>query len=184
MAGVAGRRATQLICVLAAAYLAWIGIAFFGVLNSTMNFAWLWATVFALEGMLFLFAGVVRHDLVITPRWDLASVLGAVFIGYALVAYPIIGMLGGHTLSSLPAFGLAPCPTAIFALGLLLWARPPAPIYLLPFLLAWCFGAAPPDLGRGVVADVGLVVAGVTTALNAHWGSKRQLGSHQGLRRY
>jgi hypothetical protein len=166
------RRTSQVICVLAAAYLAWIGIAFFGVQNSGMNFAWLWATVFALEGILFVLAGIVRHELFIAPRWDrwdLSSVLGAVFIGYALIAYPTIGMLGGHALSTLPVFGYAPCPTAIFALGLLLWARPPVPTYLLPFLLAWCFGAAPVDLSRGVVADVALVVAGLTTALIILW---------------
>lgn len=134
--------------MLAAAYFAWIGIAFFGVLNSGMHFAWLWAALFTLEGMLFLVAGILRHDLMICPTWDLASVLGTVFIGYALIAYPTIGMLGGHPLSTLPVFGLSPCATVIFAFGLLLWARPPVPQYMLPFLLAWALGAAPPDLGR------------------------------------
>jgi hypothetical protein len=166
------RRATPIICLVAAVYVAWIGVTFFGVLNPGMNFAWLWASVFALEGALFVVAGVLRYDLIIAPRWDrwdVASVLGAMCLAYALIAYPIIGMLTGHALSTLPVFGLAPCPTAIFALGLLLWARKPAPLYLLPFLLAWCLGAAPPDLSRGVVADIGMLVAGVSAALVILW---------------
>ena len=163
------RRASQVICLLTGAYLAWIGIAFFGVLNPQMHLAWCWPAVFALVGLLFLVAGAVRGDLVIASRWDAASALGAAFIGYALLAYPAIGMLGGHQLSTLPVFGLAPCPTVIFTLGLLLWARPPVPTYLLPFLLAWCLGAATPDLSRGVVADVGMLVAGVCTAIVLLW---------------
>lgn len=166
------RRSTLLICLLAAAYFGWEGFAYFGNVYRGESFALFWAAVFILEGMLFLVAGVARHDLTITPRWnrwDLASVLGAVFIGYALVGYPVIGLLGGHQLSTLPLFGLSPCATVVFAFGLLLWARPPAPIYLLPLLLAWAFGAAPPAMGTGVVVDIGMLVAAVITALVILW---------------
>jgi Family of unknown function (DUF6064) len=104
------RRASQIICVLAAAYLAWIGIVFFGVVDSGgVGLAWLWAVVFILEAILFLVAGLVRRDLVFAPRfdrWDLASILGAILIGYSLVGYPIVGLLVGHPLSTLPLFGL------------------------------------------------------------------------------
>ena len=48
------------------------------------------------------------------------------------------------------------------AFGVLLWARSPAPKYLLPILLAWGLCAAPPMLAMGFVADGGLVLAGVT----------------------
>jgi uncharacterized protein DUF6064 len=157
------RRSTRLICLLAAAYLAWVGIVFFGMLDSGMTLAWLWAATFILEALLLLVAGIVRRDLVFAPRWDLASVLGAVFILYTLVAYPIIGVLGGHPLRSLPVFGLAPCPTVIFSFGLLLWARPPAPRYLLLLPLAWSLNATPPNMAMGNVADFGLVLVGVIT---------------------
>lgn len=86
---------------------------------------------------------MLRADLVIRPRRDLASVLGAVVIAYALLAYPAIEMLAGHPLSTLPVFGLSPCATVIFFFGLLLWARPPAPKYLLLLPLAWALNAAP-----------------------------------------
>ena len=93
-----GRRASQLICLLAAAYFAWVGIVFFGVIDSGMT---LWAAVFILEAILLLVAGIMRRDLVFAPRSSLSSVLGTVFIFYALVAYPIIGVLGGHPLQRL-----------------------------------------------------------------------------------
>jgi hypothetical protein len=133
------------------------------VLDSVVNLAWLWAATFILEALLFLVAGIVRRDLVIAPRWDLSSVLGAVFMLYAIVAYPTIGLLSGHPLHTLPVFGLSPCATVIFFFGLLLWARSPVPKYLLLLPLAWALEATPSNIAMGIVADVGLVVAGVIT---------------------
>ena len=164
------RLSTQLICLLAAAYLTWVGIAFFGVLDSGMgvldsvvNLAWLWAATFILEALLFLVAGIVRRDLVFAPRWNLAMVLGAVFMFYGLVAYPIIGLLGGHPLHTLPVFGLSPCATVIFFFGLLLWARSPAPKYLLLLPLAWALEATPSNIAMGHEADFGMALVGVIT---------------------
>jgi Family of unknown function (DUF6064) len=158
------RRSSQLICALAAAYFAWIGIAYFTWLMPGMHFSLLWAAVFTLQAVLVVVAGVGRSDLVIRPRIDLASGLGAAFIAYALIAYPLIGLAGGHPLRTLPLLGVSPCVTVVFFFGLLLWAQPPAPKYVLLVPLAWALGAAPPDLGRGVAADYGMLVAAVITA--------------------
>jgi len=149
-----GRRASQLICLLAAAVLAWVGIVYFGVFDSGMHFAWVWVTVIILEAFLFLIAGIVRHDLVFAPRWDLSSVLGAVVMGIGLVGFPFVEVLSGYPLPSLTVFGLSPCTTAIFFLGLLLWAQPPAPKYLLLLPLAWAMTSAPDDLTLGIVAVI------------------------------
>jgi hypothetical protein len=67
------RRSSQLICVLAAAYSAWIGIAYFAWLMPGMHFSWLWAAIFTLQAVLLAVAAVVLSDLVIRPRKDLAS---------------------------------------------------------------------------------------------------------------
>ena len=158
------RRSSQLICALTAAYFAWIGIAYFAWQMPGMHYSWLWATVFTAQAVLLVVAGVVRSDLVIRPRWDLASELGAVFIAYALIGYPLVGVLGGHALRVVPVFGVSPCATVIFFLGLLLWAIPPAPAYVLLLPLAWSLGAAPPDLARGVAADYGMLIAALITA--------------------
>jgi len=158
------RRVSQLICLLAAADFIWVGIVFFGVLDSGMHLAWVWTAVFILEAILLLVAGIVRHDLMFAPRWDLASVLGALFMFYALVAYLIIEMLGGQPLRALPLFGLAPCVTVFFAFGLLLWARPAVPKYVLLIPLAWALNAIPGNLAMGHVPDFPLILVGAVTA--------------------
>jgi len=159
------RRSSPLICGLAAAYFAWIGIAYFAWLMPGIHYSWLWATAFTLQAVLLVVAGVMRSDLVFRrPGPNLASGLGAVFIGYALIGYPLVGLAGGHPLRTLPVFGVSPCATVVFFFGLLLWARPPTPKYVLLVPLAWALGAAPPDLARGVTADYGMLVAALITA--------------------
>ena len=123
----------------------------------------MWAAVFTLQAVLLVVAGIARRDLVISPRRDLSSGLGAVFIAYALIGYPLVGVLGGHALRVVPLFGVSPCATVTFFFGLLLWALPPAPKYLLLVPLAWALNAAPPNLAGGVVVDIGMLVAAVIT---------------------
>ena len=119
-----------------------------------MHFAWVWGAVFILEAILFLVAGIVRRDLVFAPRWDLSGVMGAVVISVGLVGFPIVEVLSGYPLHALTVFGLSPCTTVIFFLGLLLWARPPVPKYLLLLPLAWALTSAPTDLTLGIVAVI------------------------------
>jgi Family of unknown function (DUF6064) len=159
----ARRWSSPLICVLAAAYFAWIGIGYFAWLTPGIGLSGVWAAMFTLQAVLLVVAGVVRRDLVIRPRWDLSSGLGAVFIGYALIGYPLVGVLGGHVLRVVPVFGVSPCATVAFFFGLLLWAIPPAPKYLLLVPLAWALTAAPPNMATGVEADYGMLVAAVIT---------------------
>ena len=155
------RRSSQLICALAAAYFAWIGIGYFAWLSPGMSLSGVWAGVFTLQAVLLVVAGIARRDLVIRPRWDLSSGLGAVFIAYALIGYPLVGVLGGHALRVVPLFGVAPCATVAFFFGLLLWAIPPAPKYLLLMPLAWALNAAPSNMATGVVVDYGMLAAAV-----------------------
>lgn len=157
------RWSSPLICALAAAYFAWIGIGYFAWLSPGIGLSGAWAAVFTLQALLLVVAGVARRDLVIHPRRDLASGLGAVFLAYALIGYPLVGVLGGHALRVVPLFGVSPCATVTFFFGLLLWAAPLAPKYLLLVPLAWALNAAPPNMATGVAADYGMLVAAVIT---------------------
>jgi hypothetical protein len=58
-----------------------------------------------------------------------------------------------------PVFGVSPCASVTFLFGLLLWAIPPVPKYLLLMPLAWALNAAPPNMATGVAADYGMLVA-------------------------
>jgi hypothetical protein len=157
------RWSSPVICALAAAYFAWIGIGYFAWLSPGMNLSGVWAAVFTLQAVLLVLAGVVRRDLVIRPRWDVSSGLGAVFIAYALIGYPLVGVLGGDALRVTPVFGVSPCASVTFFFGLLLWAVPPVPAYLLFLPLAWALNAAPPNMATGVVVDYGMLPAALIT---------------------
>ena len=173
------RRSSQLICALAAAYFAWIGIGYFAWLSPGIGLSGVWAAVFTLQAVLLVVAGIARRDLVISPRWDLSSGLGAVFIAYALIGYPLVGVLGGHALRVVPVFGVSPCATVTFFFGLLLWATPPAPKYLLLVPLAWALNAAPPNMATGVVVDIGMLVAAVITTGLIIWRDRARGPSWQ-----
>lgn len=155
---------SPLICALAAAYFAWIGIGYFAWLSPGFSLSGVWAGVFTLQALLLVIAGIARSDLMIRPWWNLSSGLGGVFIAYALIGYPLVGVLGGHALRVVPLFGVSPCATVTFFFGLLLWAVPPVSKYLLLMPLAWALTAAPPNMATGVVVDYGMLAAALITA--------------------
>jgi hypothetical protein len=128
---------SRLIAGFLAAYYLWLAIVFFGIYYPPLNdHSHAYAAMFALGGALFLLAGVIRQDLEFRPRWELMSVVGGVFMLYAL-AYPVIDELTGHYFPAAPVFGVAPCPSAIYTAGLLLWTRPGMPIYVIVVPLVW-----------------------------------------------
>ena len=51
------------------------------------------------------------------PRWRLYASLFV--MAWGIVFYPLTSYLGGHRYPRIPLFGAMPCPTNIFALGLL-----------------------------------------------------------------
>lgn len=51
--------------------------------------------------------------------------------------YPLIGLIVTHPYPETPSFGVAPCPTTIFTLGLLLLVRHPRPWLLAAVPLLW-----------------------------------------------
>jgi hypothetical protein len=70
------------------------------------------ATVFVLEGVLLLTIGGWLGGLRFAWTPTVSGVLGAAFIAYALIVYPILPYLLGQRYPATPTFGL-PCPTTI-----------------------------------------------------------------------
>ena len=164
------RGSSRLIAAFLAIYYVWLAIVFFGIYYTPLNdHSPAFAAMFALGGVLFFVAGVIRRDLEFQPKRDLLGVTGGVFILYAL-AYPLIDALTGHEFPAAPVFGVAPCPSAIFTAGLLLWTRPGMPMYVLVVPLVWLMAQAPAEaLAMGVVADVARVPIGVVTTALLVW---------------
>ena len=136
-----------------------IGVVFHGVFVRTLDPAQsvVYATAFVAQAALFVTLGVVGSRVAYRPTRDAASAVGLAAIAYALVVYPLIGIVLGHPYPQAPLFGAAPCPTTILTFGLLLLARPPLPRVLLLVPLAWAVVATPAAVGRGVLEDVALL---------------------------
>jgi len=138
------RAAALTLVVLAAAWL-WIGWAFHLQRYATINTAGPWfAAAFALESLVLLAAAVaVARKPVIAAggrrRWGLG------LLGFAVFCYPWLGLPFGRPLAQAEIFGIAPDPTALGTLGLLLLTTVPGPAGVpraaalaWPIPLLWC----------------------------------------------
>ena len=157
--------------LLAAMWL-WMGAVYHLMFFASINpAAYVFGALFILQGGLFAHAAW-RGQLTFTRRGGASEAAGWVLVLYALVVYPAIGLLTGRASPDGPTFG-APCPTAIFTLGLLLWADRPVPIRLLLVPLAWSLLGASAAWSFGMLEDVGLTLAGILTALLIVRGNRR-----------
>lgn len=132
----------------------------------------LFAGVFVAEALLLAWMALASSGLRLTPRGDLVSLLGLGCIGFAILVYPVLGWLAGHRYPAVPMFGVAPCPTTIFTIGVLLqgtW-REVRWLLIIPGLWAAVGGTA--SVLLAVPQDLGLVAALVLLILVA-WGRWR-----------
>ena len=134
-------------------------VAFFTRINPA---AWLFATLFLGEAVLFFRVGVVQRHLSFA-RWGNAwAPLAWGLIGYSL-AYPAINSIDHLSLLSIPTFGL-PCPTTIFTAGVLMLATPRSRrLATVPVIWSVIGGSA--TFLLGVHADVALPIAGMALAI-------------------
>jgi hypothetical protein len=139
----------------------WIGIAyhfaFFTEINPAAN---LFAVFFVIQGLIFIYFGTIKGGLKFKFRSDWTGAVGLVFIIYALIIYPILGIVLGHTYPDNPTFGL-PCPTTIFTFGILLWTIKKVAVYFLIIPLLWSILGLSAAINIRVYEDFGLIIAGV-----------------------
>lgn len=98
------------------------------------------------------------------------AAMGATMILYAVVGYPVVSILLGHSWPAVPTFGV-PCPVVIFTLGAWVWLGLPGAKRLLIVPLAWSGLGSTVALEFGVWEDVGLLVAGamILGLLGVRW---------------
>jgi hypothetical protein len=114
----------------------WLFVAWAYMLQryDPINFAARYYAIgFAIQAGLLIWTGVIRDRLHFDPpRW-----IGIAFIIYALVLHPLIAPLSGRPWTQAEIFGLAPDPTVVATLGVLVAAvRPNWLLLILPLL--WC----------------------------------------------
>jgi hypothetical protein len=139
----------------------WMGIiyhyVFFTKINPAAN---IFAIFFVLQGLIFIYFGAVKDKLSFGFKKDWIGTIGLVFIIYALIIYPLLGILFGHTYPDNPTFGL-PCPTTIFTFGMLLLALKKVPIYFVAIPFLWAIIGLSAAINIRVYEDFGLIVSGV-----------------------
>ena len=139
----------------------WAGIIYHLLFFTRINtMAYLFGALFILQGAFFFYHGIIKKRLRFHFEKRFLGRLGAVFIAYALIVYPVISSLLGHGFPFSPTFG-APCPVVIFTFGLFLWTDRRLPLYLLIIPFLWSGLAAIAALNFGVYEDFGLTASAV-----------------------
>ena len=144
----------------------WMGVFYHIWHFSRINpAAFAFGTFFILQGILFFIVGTFMGRLDFRFTSTAHSIIGAIFILYAIVIYPLVGLLLGHAYPAAPLFGVAPCPTTIFTFGILLWSKRRIPLYLLVIPFLWSLLGMSAALNLKVPQDYGLAVAGIVGTL-------------------
>lgn len=134
----AAARGRVIAAILAACWL-WIAWAFHWQRYAAINWAaGYFAAGFAIQAMLLIWIGVVRDQLRFDAKLSVIARIGVGIFIFALVVQPLLGLPFGRVWQQAEVFGVAPDPTALATLGLLLATNRKQWIAL-PIPLLWCF---------------------------------------------
>jgi hypothetical protein len=124
--------------ILAAGWL-WTAWAYLLEHYNTINWAAGYLAIgFVIEAVLLIWTGFVRNRLSFHPYRDWVGRTGVGLFVFALMVQPLIGPLVGRAWMQVEIFGVAPDPTVLATLGILLAVgkRPPWGLMIIP--LIWC----------------------------------------------
>jgi Family of unknown function (DUF6064) len=169
------RHGARVIAVLIALAWIWIGVGYHFLHLAAIDFtAPVYGVLFVLEGLLLAWTGIARGRLAFHFGADLFGWCGLALALAAALAWPLADGLLGHGWQSVRVVGLAPGPTAVFTLGLLLLTagRPPLHLALIPLL--WTLVAGATAWVLTIPQDLALPVAGVGGFGLILWKNRRQ----------
>jgi hypothetical protein len=149
------RERRRIIAGIVAVLWAFVAGAFLWKRYATINwvaiyFAWL----FAIEAVL-----LVR--LTFRPGRDVAGILGVGLFTFSLAFYPLLAPLMGRGWRQSEIFGVAPDPTVLATLGLLLMAEGPPRWWTLAVPLLWCLVSGATLWAMGSPEAWGLALAAI-----------------------
>jgi hypothetical protein len=158
---------TRAILAILAALWLWVAWAYLLTRYDTINWAARYFAVgFAIQAVLLIATGLIRDRLVLRPPADAFGGPGLAMFVFALMVQPLIGPSLGRPWGQVEMFGIAPDPTIVATLGVLVAAsRPHWELMVIPLL--WCAisGATlwtmqAPDWG--VMPAAGVMALGLT----------------------
>ncbi len=144
--------------------------SFFADINPAAR---LFGAVFVLQGLLLAAAPLLFPGFRMAAARDVPTVVGLALAVFALAVYPVLGRLFGHAYPAVPVFGIAPCPTTIFTIGLLLLGSWRTSRWLLVIPALWGVVGGSAAVLLGVPQDYGLIAALLAAAglALAQWGA-------------
>jgi len=186
LGGRGGARAGRALAVIVALCWLWVGWVFHAQRYASINLAaayFAWA--FAVQALLLLWLGGVRGQLAPAPSSRLQRRAGLGLLLFSVLAFPLMAPLLGRGWTQAEVFGMAPDPTALATLGILLLAGRTPAWALFPIPVAWCLvsGATlwamdTPDFALVPLAALlaaGLAVVGrVTGSFRQVWGGRQK----------
>ena len=140
----------------------WMGIVYHLIFFSQINpAAKIFGALFIIQAGLFIYYGIIKHNLKFKYKKNIIGFIAIVFFLYALIFYPLLGFALGNRYPEMPTFGL-PCPTTIFTFGLImLLENRKKTLFIIPILWSIIgFGAA---IKLGIFQDIGLLIAGAAS---------------------
>jgi hypothetical protein len=178
--GEAGRRPPAApLLVLAGAWV-WVAVAFLWRRYATINWAAKYAAwAFLLEAALLAWAGWRGR---FEPPPGLVRRIGVGLAVFAVLLEPLSGPLLGRPLRQIELFGLAPDPTAVATLGVLLALRPRDRWLLMIVPVLWCALTGLTLLAMSA-GDWWIAPAAAVAAIAAAAGSRLSGSARAGARR-
>lgn len=156
------RSSDRIIAAVLALMWLWTGLVYLGLYFAVINkAAFGFAALFIVQGIAFLYAGVIRDGLSFGFRMGLPAVTGGIFMLYAAVLYPLIGIATGHGWPAMPMFGVTPCPVTIFTFGLLLLTTRRFSYWLLAIPFVWSLIGGSAAVLLAVPQDWVLLLSGI-----------------------
>lgn len=158
-----GRASRAALLLLVPAWLT-VAVAFHWQRYAPINFLapwYAWASV--LEGALLLVAATGRVKWLASGTDQPPDRAGAALLAFAVLLHPLIGPVGGRGWGAVELFGLAPDPTALATVGVVLALRGRWVLLVIPVLLALASGVtlwameAPDAWVTPLVAVLGVV---------------------------
>jgi Family of unknown function (DUF6064) len=170
-----GARSGRIAAAILSATWLWVAIAFHARRYADINWAASYfSAAFALEAALLLGLGVVRGRLV----FETIRTGGLALFVFALAVQPLVGLLFGREWRQLEIFGIAPDPTAVGTIGVLLLAAGRRRWELLGIPLAWCavsgvmlLAVNAPDAWLTLVPGAAALVLAIATSARAAGGT-------------
>jgi hypothetical protein len=153
----------------------WVGVGYFILHFAAFDFAApAYGVLFVLQALLLAWTGVVRGRLAFRFTGALFGWCGLSLALAAVLAWPLVDALTGHAWQSVRVAGLAPAPTAVFTLGMLLLSAGRTPVHLALVPLLWTLVAGARAWILTIPQDLALPVVGVGAFALIVWKNRRQ----------